>query len=90
MHGQSFGAYGTAKILAGENNIHRVDPGVPNHLFSLDDVTKVDRMASMGAECARDALPMLRREFLVGRGAEFIPAPRTPRSVTRLMPQRCG
>jgi hypothetical protein len=73
MQGQSFGAYGTAKILAGETNIHRINPAVPKGVFTLDDTSKADRLAGMGAECARDALPMLRREFLVGRREEFTP-----------------
>ena len=73
MQGQSFGSWGTAKILAGPGNVHRVNPVVPKGLFSLDDASKVDRLAGMGAGCARDKLPMLRREFLVERRKEFVP-----------------
>ena len=73
MQGQSFGALGTAKLLAGEGNVYRIDPPVPRGLFGLDDVAKVDRLAGMGAECAREALPMIRREFLFGRREEFEP-----------------
>ncbi len=73
MQGQSFGSLGTAKILAGPGNVHRVNPVVPMGLFSLDDTSKVDRLAGMGVGCARDKLPMLRREFLVGRRESFVP-----------------
>jgi patatin-like phospholipase/acyl hydrolase len=73
MQGQAFGSLGTAKILIGERNLHRINPTVPRGLFALDDATKVDRLAGMGAECARDALPMLRREFLVQQRDAFIP-----------------
>lgn len=73
MQGQAFGSLGTAKILIGELNLHRISPTVPRGLFGLDDVTKVDRLAGMGAECAREALPMLRREFLAQHRDPFIP-----------------
>lgn len=73
MQGQSFGAFGTAKLLAGEHNIHRINPTVPKGLFSLDDTTKIDRLMGLGAECAREALPMLRREFLGGFREPFAP-----------------
>lgn len=74
MQGQTFGSLGTAKILVGERNLHRISPTVPRGLFGLDDVSKVDRLAGMGAECARDALPMFRREFLVQQRDAFIPS----------------
>jgi len=73
MQGQAFGSLGTAKILVGEGNLHRISPTVPRGLFGLDDVARVDRLAGMGAECARHALPMLRREFLVEQRDVFIP-----------------
>lgn len=73
MQGQSFGSWGTAKTLAGPNDVHRVNPEVPRGLFSLDDASKVNRLAGMGAGCAREQLPMLRSEFLVGRRQEFVP-----------------
>lgn len=73
MQGQSFGAVGTAKILLGDHNVHRISPTVPRGLFKLDDPRKVDRLAGMGAEAARDALPTLRREFLRGHREEFVP-----------------
>ena len=73
LQGQSFASFGTAKILMGGDNVYRISPAVPRGLFGLDDVSKADRLAGIGAECARDALPMLRREFLAYRREEFIP-----------------
>ena len=73
LQGQSFGALGAAKLLIGENNIQRIDPPVPRGLFKLDDVDKVSRLAGIGAECARDALPMIRRQFLTHRREDFTP-----------------
>jgi hypothetical protein len=54
MQGQSFASLGTAKILAGDGNIHRVSPIIPKDLFNLDDGRPVDRLAGIGAESARD------------------------------------
>ncbi|MBI4426009.1 MAG: patatin-like phospholipase family protein, partial [Candidatus Kerfeldbacteria bacterium] len=73
LQGQSFASWGTAKILAGESNVHRINPSVPHGLFHLDDARNVMRLAGMGAECAREALPMLRREFLIKRKEPFVP-----------------
>lgn len=73
MQGQSFGSVGTAKLLAGEHNVYRINPTVPKGLFSLDDTTKIDRLTGLGAECAREALPLLRREFLTGHREAFTP-----------------
>ena len=60
-------------ILAAEQSVHRINPPVQKGLFSLDDATKVNRLAGIGEEGARDALPMLRRQFLVGRREVFTP-----------------
>jgi hypothetical protein len=73
MQGQGVGSLGTAKILIGGGNLHRISPTVPRDLFALDDVSKLGRLAGMGAECAREALPMLRREFLMEQRDVFIP-----------------
>jgi len=73
MQGQSFASLGTAKILAGDGNVHRISPIIPKGLFSLDDGQPVDRLSGIGAESARDALPMLRREFLTCQREAFTP-----------------
>jgi uncharacterized protein len=73
MEGQSLGAHGTAKILAGYENVHRISLPVPEGKFSLDDTSKMGRLAGIGAGCAREELPMLRGEFLTGSREPFVP-----------------
>lgn len=73
MHGQSKSALGTAKILAGAENFHRISPAVPRGRFSLDGVEHIPELIGMGAACAREALPMLRKEFITHAREEFIP-----------------
>lgn len=73
MQGQSRYALGTAKILVGEDNFYRISPSVPRGQFSLDGVEHLPELIGLGAACARDALPMLRREFITQPREEFIP-----------------
>jgi uncharacterized protein len=79
-------ALGTAKILVREDNFHRISTPVPRGQSSLDGVDDIPELIGLGAACAREALPMLRREFLTHRREEFIPfhgarsVPRTPRA----------
>jgi hypothetical protein len=73
MQGQSRYALGTAKILVGEGNFYRISPSVPRGQFSLDGVEHITELIGLGAACAREALPMLRREFVTQQREEFIP-----------------
>jgi predicted acylesterase/phospholipase RssA len=73
MQGQSRSALGTAKLLAGERNLHRISAEVPRGYFSLDGVHQIRELIGLGATCAREALPILRREFLTSRREEFVP-----------------
>jgi uncharacterized protein len=73
MQGQAVGSLGSAKILLGPENIIRIDPSVPKGQFRLDDATMIDRLAGIGAACAREALPELRKVFLSSPREEFVP-----------------
>jgi hypothetical protein len=73
MQGQSCAAVGTAKILVGPSNFHRISPDVPRGYYSLDGVDRISDLVGIGAACARDALPMLRREFITSPREPFIP-----------------
>jgi predicted acylesterase/phospholipase RssA len=73
MQGQSRASLGTAKILVGPSNFHRISPSVPRGQFSLDGVHHIPELIGLGAACAREALPMLRREFITYRREAFVP-----------------
>ena len=64
MHAQSHGSLGTAKLLAGHENIIRINPVTPQGRFSLDGTEETDSLKGLGDSEARQALPELRKIFL--------------------------
>lgn len=72
MSTQSSASLGTAQLLAGHANIHRISPTVANGKFSLDAVKEVTSLKGLGDSEARKALPSI--EFFFEEKAEpFIP-----------------
>ena len=69
MQAQSNAALGTAKLLAGGENITRIDPVVSPGRFKLGDVKEMPSLKGLGNSEARKALPELRKVFL-GEPAE--------------------
>ena len=69
MHAQSHGSLGTAKLLAGHENIIRINPVMPKGRFSLDGTDETSSLKGLGDSEARKALPELRKIFL-GNPAE--------------------
>ena len=64
MHTQSHASLGTAKLLAGHENIIRIDPVMPRGRFNLDKVKEIPSLTGLGETEAREALPKLRENFL--------------------------
>ena len=64
MYGQSHGSLGTAKLLAGHDNIIRIDPVIPRGRFNLDKAKEINSLKGLGHSEARHALPKLREIFL--------------------------
>ena len=64
MHAQSSASLGTAQLLAGHDNVTRVDENVSEGKFSLDGIEEIDSLKGMGAFQARHELPKLREVFL--------------------------
>ena len=69
MHAQSSASFGTAQLLAGHDNVIRIDEDVSEGKFSLDGIKEIDALKGIGAFQARHALPKLREVFL-GNPAE--------------------
>ena len=63
MHAQSHASLGTAQLLAGHDNIIRIDEGVSQGKFSLDGTKEIDSLKGLGDFQARHALPKLREVF---------------------------
>lgn len=79
MQGQSRAAVGTAMLLSGHSEasprFFRYQPIVPVGKFALDRVNMIDRLRGLGAACAREALPMLRQNFMAEKAIPFTPIP---------------
>ena len=73
MHAQSHGSLGTAKLLAGHENIIRINPVMPKGRFSLDGTDETSSLKGLGDSEARKALPELRKIFLGNPAEPFIP-----------------
>ncbi len=73
MHAQSHASLGTAQLLAGHDNVVRINPGVSQGKFSLDRTTEMDSLKGLGASEARRALPELRKVFLGNHAEGFVP-----------------
>ena len=64
MQAQSHGSLGAAKLLAGHDNVIRIDPVVSAGRFNLDGVREIPSLKGLGSSEARKALPELRKIFL--------------------------
>lgn len=71
MRGQSIGAYTQAKHLLGKDNIHRLDPIVPDGLFALDKLS-VDELLSTAASESRHFAPVFEEKYMDHKAPEFI------------------
>lgn len=57
MSAQSSASIGTAQLLAGHSNVHRISPSVANGKFSIDTVKEIGSLKGLGDSEARKALP---------------------------------
>ena len=64
MHAQSSSSLGTARLLAGHENVIRIEPSAPAKRFSLDGTSEIRSLKGLGDSMARDALPKLQEIFL--------------------------
>lgn len=64
MHAQSNSSIGTAKLLAGHENVMRIAPNLPPRRFSLDGTKELPSLKGLGDSTAREALPKLCEVFL--------------------------
>ena len=77
LRGQSHGVQGQAQHLLGAERAIRLDPVVPDGLFTLDRITE-DRLLSEAAHASRKFSPKFATFFLSHRAAPFTPLyPRT-------------
>lgn len=63
MAAQSSTSLGTAQLLAGHENVVRIDPIMPPNRFGIDAVAEIRSLKGLGDSEARKALPKLREIF---------------------------
>lgn len=73
MSGQASGSLGIAKLLAGEDHIHRFNPVAPDDKFSLDGVKAIPTLKGYGYAEARKALPKVKPLFFAKPAEPFTP-----------------
>ncbi|MFH1926484.1 MAG: CBASS cGAMP-activated phospholipase [Chloroflexota bacterium] len=72
MRGQSVGTHTQAMHLVGPENVHRLDPRVPDGLFALDKLSK-EGLISKAAHESRHFAPKFTEVFADHRAPEFNP-----------------
>lgn len=73
MSAQSSSSLGTAQLLAGHENVLRINPAVAAGRFGLDRTSEMASLQGLGESHARTALPALRARFLNEKAAPFVP-----------------
>jgi len=73
MSAQSSSSLGIAQLLAGHENVIRINPIVPQGRFGLDKVREISSLKGLGDTEARKALPSLRGIFLKSHVDTFKP-----------------
>ena len=71
--GQSISAHNQTKFLLGKENVERLDPRVPEGVFSLDGIHQADELIGKAAHYSRDFMPTFQKKF-----SEHIAGPYTP------------
>ena len=64
MSSQSSASIGMSKLLAGHNNVFRIDPVVPNRRFGLDTTKEMNSLKGLGKSEARKNMPVIESVFL--------------------------
>jgi hypothetical protein len=73
MAGQSSSSLGTAQLLLGPQNVHRVSPTVGASMYKLDGVAGIRSLRGLGASQARTEYPKVKEMFLTGKAEKFLP-----------------
>lgn len=73
MAGQSSASIGIAQLLAGHENIVRINPVVPKNRFGLDKISEITSLKGLGDSEARKAIPDLKKRFFYSHTQEFKP-----------------
>ena len=73
MAGQSSSSLGTAQLLLGHENVHRVSPSVSPKRYKLDGIEGIQSLRGLGSSQARIEFPKVKDMFLTGKAEAFVP-----------------
>lgn len=73
MRGQSLGAWKQASHLLGQGKVSRMDPKVPDNLFSLDKAHMSKELTAKAAHESRIYMPEIEQRFMSHKCAEYVP-----------------
>jgi len=73
MTGQSHGAYGIAKLFAGEINIERICPPVATGRDALDDCREIPSLIALGQTEGREMFPRIKDRFFSNVSPKYVP-----------------
>ncbi|MES2094506.1 MAG: CBASS cGAMP-activated phospholipase [Actinomycetota bacterium] len=72
MAGQSSSSVGTAQLLLGHPNVHRVSPTVSASMYKLDGVAGIKSLRGLGASEARKEYPKVSAMFFASKAEKFV------------------
>ncbi len=73
MAGQSSSALGTAQLLLGHDNVHRISPYVGGGRYKLDGPNSITSLKGLGASEARKEYPKVQSMFFTEQRQSFVP-----------------
>ncbi len=73
LRGQSVGTDNLAALLIGRERVSRIDPKVPQSLFSLDDTTSIDKLLAEAAHASMHFSPTFTEKFASHKGIKYTP-----------------
>lgn len=73
MAGQSSSSLGTAQLLLGHNNVHRISPHVGGGRYKLDGANAISSLKGLGASEGRKEYPKVQSMFFTDQRQPFVP-----------------
>lgn len=73
MNAQSSASIGTATLLLGHDNVHRITRSVSPKRYKLDGTKQIESLKGLGSSVAREELPKVKEMFLFSKATPFKP-----------------
>lgn len=73
MSAQSSASIGTATLLLGHDNVHRISKTVGGDRYKLDGFKEIGSLRGLGSTVAREEFPKVKQMFLMAKARPFVP-----------------